>query len=956
MSDEILINVNIEGSEEVDKLGKKFEDTGKKVNKTQTEIQKMRKEIRDAKSDLLQAEEGTEAYNKALARAAAAQFKLKDINDKTKLAVADFGQTGRNVAQSVAGLAGGFSVLTGVMGLFGVENENTAKTILKVQSALAIVSGIGQFADSIDNIRDLIGGLRANAQAMNGTLSEMGKNAGEAASSVSDLGKETAVVTSNLAGGAGTASAINDSNKALLEQLDILKQRRNQLNEESLEYNKNADDRVAKIEEEVDKIKEQSKARGKETAEETKRLKELDLELDEIIKKDDTHLKNKLKNSKEISKEEDKINNALKNSTDNLTKSQENLTKASEGSIKSIGKQLLTMGAWVIAISAVVAGVSYLIEKLNEIPEETKMKLKFDEQALKDTEKAREKILEIKHDLDIISGKNDKISLNQLKNIKAVMVEQGIANEKDIKYLSAKELRESEHFSKYLEKVKMVAKEEAIIKGKANAEINAEILNEQQKTILEEVRKRVSTGPNDKYADKFIEDWKKGNISSIRIVQEGLTGLSSEWNNIIDKQEISKKEVALYTNLYTNLQKEQSKNAGGSSKNPFLIDKSKSSGTKKTTTDDSTRSWVKLPTLDNKDEMDKIFNDAEYYIKSRITTFQSGLDELKPKELNVSDLVSIGNGFFTSESMDTMLNDLNKSYEDGNISYEEYLKKRIELLKEFNRQNVIVSKEGIEGIENNDNQHKEDEYKLIEEQYNNELISYDEYLKAKLELQKKYGDTSIKTENDIIRRRAEQAVALINSVADLTNGISELFQSQMDMNNADYEQKKENIENNVKDEKSKNAQLKALDAEYNKNAEKLFNQQKEAKIALAWMDFASGVVGLWSKSAQQLGPIAGPIIAGIETAALLATTIAQTQSIAAQRYTKATSASSSSSSSSSSTSIALTPTQSALTSKEENLNTMNKINSKNSPEQVVKVSDINNVQKTVSVREQNSTY
>lgn len=914
MSDEILINVNIEGSEEVDKLGKKFEDTGKKVNKTQTEIQKMRKEIRDAKSDLLQAEEGTEAYNKALARAAAAQFKLKDINDKTKLAVADFGQTGRNVAQSVAGLAGGFSVLTGVMGLFGVENENTAKTILKVQSALAIVSGIGQFADSIDNIRDLIGGLRANAQAMNGTLSEMGKNAGEAASSVSDLGKETAVVTSNLAGGAGTASVAEGLK-------NINKEAR--LTTEQFEELTLAEQRQIKMITFMEKC-------GYQLSESQKKIK------DSILEKAGVEIE------------------SAKN-TENLKKSQENLTKASEGSIKSIGKQLLTMGAWVIAISAVVAGVSYLIEKLNEIPEETKLKLKFDEQSLKDTEKAREKILEIKHDLDIISGKNDKISLNQLKNIKAVMVEQGIANEKDIKYLSAKELRESNYFSKYLEKVKNVAKEEAIIKGKANAEINAEILNEQQNTILEEVRKKISTGPNDKYADKFIEDWKKGNISSIRIVQEGLTGLASEWNNIIDKQESSKKEIALYTNLYNNLQKEQSKNAGGSSKNPFLIDKSKSSGTKKTTTDDSTRSWVKLPTLDNKDEMDKIFNDAEYYIQSRITTFQSGLDDIKPKELKVSDLVSIGNGFFTSESMDTMLNDLNKSYEDGNISYEEYLKKRIELLKEFNRQNVIVSKEGIEGIENNDNNHKEDEYKLLEEQYNNELISYDEYLKAKLELQKKYGDTSVKTENDINRRRAEQAVALINSVADLTNGISELFQSQMDMNNADYEQKKENIENNVKDEKRKNAQLKALDAEYNKNAEKLFNQQKEAKIALAWMDFASGVVSLWSTSAQ-LGPIAGPIVAGIETAALLATTIAQTQSIAAQRYTKATSASSSSSSSSSSTSIALTPTQSALTSKEENLNTMNKINSKNSPEQVVKVSDINNVQKTVSVREQNSTY
>lgn len=56
---------------------------------------------------------------------------------------------------SLTGVAGGFSVVTGAMGTFGVESEAVEKTLLKVQSAMALASGAQALGESIDSFRQL---------------------------------------------------------------------------------------------------------------------------------------------------------------------------------------------------------------------------------------------------------------------------------------------------------------------------------------------------------------------------------------------------------------------------------------------------------------------------------------------------------------------------------------------------------------------------------------------------------------------------------------------------------------------------------------------------------------------------------------------------------------------------------------------------------------------------------
>ena len=141
--------------------------------------------------------------------------------------------------------------------------------------------------------------------------------------------------------------------------------------------------------------------------------------------------------------------------------------------------------------------------------------------------------------------------------------------------------------------------------------------------------------------------------------------------------------------------------------------------------------------------------------------------------------------------------------------------------------------------------------------------------------------------------------------------------------------KKKKINNSTLSEEEKNRQLEKLDQSRYLKQKELFEKQKKFEIASAWINFASGLVSIWSGAYKELGPVAGPIVAGVESAALLATTIAQTQAIASQQIESpsknATQGTSSSKGGGSSIGgISLMPTQTSMTTSEENLNMMSK--------------------------------
>lgn len=213
-----------------------------------------------------------------------------------------------------------------------------------------------------------------------------------------------------------------------------------------------------------------------------------------------------------------------------------------------------------------------------------------------------------------------------------------------------------------------------------------------------------------------------------------------------------------------------------------------------------------------------------------------------------------------------------------------------------------------------------------------------------------------KLTKETVRSFAEDMKDVADKLGSIFGDIAGLYEANMDRTNQYYDEKAAGIEEDIKNESQRNVALKKNEEERYKALEKDFENQKQWKKAQAWMDFASGTIGIWTApGVTSLAPL-GYILAAAQTAALLATTISNIQTIDKQKL-KSPSAASSSSSGGGASAVAMLPQKAALTSNEENLNIIGRgMQDVKKGVSVVKVTDINNVQNDVKVRETNSSY
>lgn len=113
-----------------------------------------------------------------------------------------------------------------------------------------------------------------------------------------------------------------------------------------------------------------------------------------------------------------------------------------------------------------------------------------------------------------------------------------------------------------------------------------------------------------------------------------------------------------------------------------------------------------------------------------------------------------------------------------------------------------------------------------------------------------------------------------------------ISQEEFDLAKASLEQQKADntaaIEKEMDDKIA--AQKKATREKENAQKKKMFEAQKANQIANIWIQYALGLVGLWSQSIAQMGPMAGSIMAGIMTTVLTGVAIANTVLISQQSY------------------------------------------------------------------------
>ena len=97
MAEELIYKVGVEGTNELDKLEKSVDKAGKSVGKTKLYMSELRTELRKARGDMIKYAEGTDEYNRALARGSQITTQINDANAKMRIGVQDIGTTTKNV-------------------------------------------------------------------------------------------------------------------------------------------------------------------------------------------------------------------------------------------------------------------------------------------------------------------------------------------------------------------------------------------------------------------------------------------------------------------------------------------------------------------------------------------------------------------------------------------------------------------------------------------------------------------------------------------------------------------------------------------------------------------------------------------------------------------------------------------------------------------------------------------
>jgi hypothetical protein len=116
----------------------------------------------------LAGESGTKAFKQMEQEAG----KLKDQIGDTSQRIKNLASDTRNIDTFVAGIQGitaGFQIAQGAAALFGSENEDLQKALLKVQGAMALANGVQQVANLLNKDSILITQGQAAAQALYAT-------------------------------------------------------------------------------------------------------------------------------------------------------------------------------------------------------------------------------------------------------------------------------------------------------------------------------------------------------------------------------------------------------------------------------------------------------------------------------------------------------------------------------------------------------------------------------------------------------------------------------------------------------------------------------------------------------------------------------------------------------------------------------------------------------------------
>jgi hypothetical protein len=130
-------------------------------------IGNVKKALKEANAELINAQANFGDYSDEAIAAAKRVAELKDkISEARETAdLFDPGKKFQAFAGAINAVAGGFAAVQGALGLIGVESEEVEKSLLKVQSALALSQGLNAITDSAKDFQRLATTLKKDVVA-----------------------------------------------------------------------------------------------------------------------------------------------------------------------------------------------------------------------------------------------------------------------------------------------------------------------------------------------------------------------------------------------------------------------------------------------------------------------------------------------------------------------------------------------------------------------------------------------------------------------------------------------------------------------------------------------------------------------------------------------------------------------------------------------------------------------
>jgi hypothetical protein len=135
-----------------------------KIQSEQAEgaVKSLKQQFREAQNEVNELSEKFGATSDEAIKAAKRASELKDAIGDAKSLTDAFNPDAKfkALSSSLAGVVGGFSAVQGAMGLVGVESDEVEKTLLKVQSAMALSQGLQSIGESVDSFKQLSAVIR----------------------------------------------------------------------------------------------------------------------------------------------------------------------------------------------------------------------------------------------------------------------------------------------------------------------------------------------------------------------------------------------------------------------------------------------------------------------------------------------------------------------------------------------------------------------------------------------------------------------------------------------------------------------------------------------------------------------------------------------------------------------------------------------------------------------------